>query len=168
MGHDEEEIAMSATVQDCMTADPVAATPSMTLKQVDELLVEHGITGLPVVDDGELVGVITQSDIIGLLLDEQIEAQRVSDIHQSPFPIPIPALEHLARDSRRIADHMVKTKVRNLMHRDPVTVSVDDSIADAGRAMSARRIHRVFVTDQGRLVGVLSALDIVDAAIDQL
>ncbi|MDH3753194.1 MAG: CBS domain-containing protein [Acidimicrobiia bacterium] len=157
---------MNGVVVECMTEDVVTATPTMTLKQVDELLVKNGITGLPVVDGEMLVGVISQSDIVRVLLDEQIEAQRVSDIYQSPFPIPIPALEHLALESRKIADHMVNLEVSEVMSPAPVTVSVDESIDAVGRLMIGNRIHRVLVTDRGRLVGIVSALDIVGTMLD--
>ncbi len=157
---------MQGTVTEYMTADVVTATPSMTLKQVDQLLLKNGITGMPVVDDGMLVGVVSQSDIVRTIYDEQLHAQRVSDIYQSPFPIPIAAIEELSSQNRKISDHIVSTTVKEVMSPVPVTVEVDTAISEVARLMVTERIHRVLVTDRGRLVGIVSALDLVNAMVD--
>jgi CBS domain-containing protein len=157
---------MQGTVTEYMTADVVTATPSMTLKQVDQLLLKNGITGMPVVDDGMLVGVVSQSDIVRTIYDEQLHAQRVSDIYQSPFPIPIAAIEELSSQNRKISDHIVSTTVKEVMSPVPVTVEMDIAISEVARLMVTERIHRVLVTDRGRLVGIVSALDLVNAMVD--
>lgn len=157
---------MQGPVTQYMTADVVMATPTMTLKQADQLLLKNGITGMPVVDEGVLVGVISQSDIVRIIYDEQIHAQRVSDIYQSPFPIPIAAIEKLSSENRKISEHIATTAVREVMSPVPVTVSVDSEIGEVARLMVTERIHRVLVTDRDRLVGIVSSLDLVNAMVD--
>ncbi len=157
---------MQGTVTEYMTADVVTATPTMTLKQVDQALIKNGITGMPVVDDGTLVGVVSQSDIVRVIYDEQMQAQRVKDIYQSPYPIPIAAIERLASDTRKISEHIVSTTVREVMSPVPVTVEVDTPIDEVARLMVTEHIHRILVTDRDRLVGIVSALDLVNGVIE--
>lgn len=60
-------------VRDIMTAHPITVTPSDSIGEAARLMVEHKIGGLPVVEAGELVGIITESDLCRLLMQEQPE-----------------------------------------------------------------------------------------------
>ncbi len=152
---------MGVTVGEVMTRDVATVSPGMTLKDVDRFLLEREVSGAPVVDGDRLLGIVSRTDVIRVLYDEQREAQRVSDFYTSPFPIPISALQHLAKDSRQIAEHLIKRKVSEVMTPDPLTVSPSDDIQWVARLMDSQRIHRVLVTEDERLVGILSSLDIV-------
>jgi len=55
--------------RDAMTPDPVVLAPSDPIRRAIELLREGSFGSLPVVDDGELVGIVTVSDVLGLVLD---------------------------------------------------------------------------------------------------
>jgi CBS domain-containing protein len=154
-------------VADLMTDDVVTASPTMTLKDVDRLFTSHGISGAPVLDDGMLVGVISQSDVIRVLYDHQVATTEVSQFLLSPFPIPLPALEEISRNRAAIADRMVEMTVGEAMTSAPVTVAPADDISAAANAMVEQRLHRVLVTDAGgALVGILSALDLAALLID--
>lgn len=52
------------SIADVMTRDPFTATPEMTVEEAGRAMVEHAVGCLPVVDDGELVGVVTKSDLL--------------------------------------------------------------------------------------------------------
>jgi acetoin utilization protein AcuB len=56
-------------VNSCMSPDPVCVTPDLPVEDAIDLLLEHRISGLPVVERGELVGVITVTDLIRALAD---------------------------------------------------------------------------------------------------
>jgi CBS domain-containing protein len=59
-----------ATVDECMSRDPVAVAPNATVLEATQIMLAHKFGGLPVVTDGELVGVITESDLMRLLIAE--------------------------------------------------------------------------------------------------
>ena len=57
---------------------------------------------------------------------------------------------------------MAGFRVRDVMVTDVVTVTADAPVRDVARELVARRIHRVVVVDGGALVGIVSALDVVE------
>lgn len=148
-------------VEELMTTDLVTTSPKATLKDVDELFSLHAVSGAPVLDDGELVGVISQSDVIRVLYDQQVASSEVSQYFMSPFPISMPAVAALNSKRSEIADRMVTTTVAEAMTPVPVTVARDDDVRDAAQRMIDAHVHRVLVTDNGLLVGILSSLDLV-------
>ncbi|MBW2270482.1 MAG: CBS domain-containing protein [Deltaproteobacteria bacterium] len=149
------------TAADVMTRDVLSVRPDMTITEFDELLIEARISGAPVLEDGKLVGIVSRADVVRALYKEQVEANRVSDFYTSPFPIPIPALEHLARDSRQIADHMTKLQVRDVMTPAPGRVQPDTDVREVARLMSSEGFHRVPVMQGDQLLGIVSAIDLL-------
>jgi CBS domain-containing protein len=57
-------------VRDFMTPQPITVTPDTPIQQAARLMLQHKIGGLPVVDAGHLVGIITESDIFRLLVEQ--------------------------------------------------------------------------------------------------
>jgi CBS domain-containing protein len=151
---------MGVTVADLMTREVFTISPDMTLTEMDRQLIARRLSGAPVVEGQTLVGVASRADAIRALLDEQEEAERVSAAYASPFLISLPSLERLAQASRRISEHMTKRRVRDVMTKEPKTVRPTDDVRTAARRMVADRIHRLPVVDDGRLVGIVSALDL--------
>ena len=148
-------------IRDVMTTEVLTVRPDMTLTELDRHLVEAGVSGAPVVEDDAIVGIVSQTDVIRILYGEQQEAQKVSAFCDSPFPIPLASLVHLARDRRRIADHMTKLRVRDVMTPAPARVAPDASVEEVARLMSREGFHRVPVVEGERLVGIVSTMDFV-------
>ena len=123
-------------VADLMTIDPVVVAVEASIEEAARLLHANSITGLPVVDPfGSLVGVISQTDIVGVL------DSRVGSVVRSN------------RSGLRVGE---------LMSSPAVTVSIMGSVVEAAGLMVGARIHRlVAIDDAGRPVGVLSAIDLV-------
>jgi CBS domain-containing protein len=62
------------TVREIMTYDPVTISPEDTVQEAAERMLEYQISALPVVQDGHIVGIITESDIFKLIVDGWSEA----------------------------------------------------------------------------------------------
>jgi CBS domain-containing protein len=152
---------MGINVEQVMTRDVLALRPEMTVKQMDRALLERHVSGAPVVDGNRLVGVVSRADVIRALYEDQREAARISDFYTSPLPLPLPALEQLAKDSRRVAQHLADLRVSEIMTPDPITVAPTDDLVSVARLMSSERIHRLPVVEEGELAGIISALDLV-------
>lgn len=152
---------MSRQICEVMTQDVFTINPNMTLTELDRLLVAAGVSGGPVVEDGVVVGVVSRADVIRVLYEEQKHAANVSGFYSSPYPIPIPALEHLARDSRKIADEMTTLRVDEIMSRNVKSVGPSDDIEVVARMMAENGYHRVPVLEGSSLVGIVTTLDLV-------
>lgn len=123
-------------VADIMTIDPIVVPVDASVEEAARLLHANSITGLPVIDAfGALVGVISQTDIVGVL--------------DSPV-------------GRLIRTRPSGLRVGELMSSPAVTVPFMGSAREAARLMIESRVHRLVATDDaGRPVGVVSAIDLV-------
>jgi CBS domain-containing protein len=123
-------------VADVMTIDPVTVASDASIETAERLLRANHISGLPVLNkDGDLVGVISQSDLL-LAGSPSIEAA----LRNRPSGL----------------------RVGELMSSPALTVPLSASIHEAACRMREARVHRlVAVDDAGHPVGVLSAMDFV-------
>ena len=146
-----------------MTSPVVTAAPEMTLVELDRRLTKEAISGVPVVQDGRLLGVVSRSDVVGALLEEQLDASRIASFYASPYPLSLASIEHLARDARHLAERLAKLRVGEVMTAAPETAAPDESLRDIAVRMSDRRIHRLPVVEGEQLVGIITSLDLVRA-----
>lgn len=156
---------MGITTADLMTTQVITLTPEMTLSEMDAVLLKRGVSGAPVTDAGRLVGVASQSDIIRSIWEGQHEATRLSPYYSSPFPIPISAYGYMAKDSSRVGDALVETRVLDVMTKDPLVAHPEDPIERVAQRMVDDQIHRLPVVEQGshKLVGIITTLDLARA-----
>lgn len=66
-------------VEDVMAYDPVTVTPEDTIREAAARMLEYQISGLPVVQDGEVVGIITESDIFKLIVESWTDEGVISE-----------------------------------------------------------------------------------------
>lgn len=121
-----------ARVGNMMSVDPVVVDAEASITDAEQLIKSYRISGLPVVSDGVLVGVISQTDLLS------------------------------ARSSELIGANWERVRVRHLMSRPPVTVHLNTSVERAARLMLERHIHRLVVVDEEELpIGVLTSTDLL-------
>jgi CBS domain-containing protein len=138
---------------DVMTSNVISVTPDMTVREVARIFVDNRISGAPVLDpDGHVAGMISEGDLL-----------RRSEIGTEERPrtswLDLWSASHEARDY--IKTHAVK--VRDVMTTDVLTVKPDTSLGEVASILETRRIKRVPVTDAGRLVGIVSRANLVQA-----
>ena len=68
--NDELTSALSSTVQEVMTTNPVTATESATVEEVATLMHDHDIGQVPIVREGRLVGVVSRNDVLRAILSQ--------------------------------------------------------------------------------------------------
>lgn len=141
-------------VEDVMTPDPVFVGTGSTLREVAELLDEHEISGLPVIDDQErLVGVVSRTDLLRRLLEGPAEAR-----HDEEW------LDLLTADSASKVDIDAARLgvVDDVMTADPITARPDEKLAIVARRMADEKVHRIVVIDERRKVlGIVTTLDVL-------
>src|SRR5215216_4814762 len=79
------ELLEKATVGECMSRDPATVTPDTPVREAAQLMLAHKIGGLPVVADGELVGMITESDLMRLLITEATGLEHAAFARELPI-----------------------------------------------------------------------------------
>jgi len=149
--HARQRLAASAAVADTMTPKVVAVGKGDDISTAVRLLSENRISGLPVVDDdGLVIGVVSEADILGAAGMES--GFTFKDIIRKLLGEPL-------------AGHRKGAKVGDIMSAPAITISGGADIGEAAKILSERRIKRLPVVDNdGRLVGIISRADIVKAA----
>lgn len=133
-------------VREVMSAPAVCIDSQSDIPSAHLLMLETGVRRLPVVDDGELVGIITLGDVRGASPSE------ASSLNRSE-------LDYLT--------HQIK--VQRIMSRHVVTVTPDTPLADAAQLMIERKISGLPVmSDDGRIIGMITESDIFRTVIEVL
>ena len=149
---------MPATVRDIMDASPATVHPDTPVEEVVSALRSHELPGLPVVEgDGRVVGMITEADLV--LPDDK------GDLH-IPHYINLFGgtifLEPLSRFEDRLPKAFA-SKAEDMMTAEPDTVSPDTTVEEAARMIHESGHNRLPVVEDGRLVGVVTRLDVLGA-----
>ena len=136
---------------DVMTSQVVTATPQTTVEDAAKLMINNRISGLPVVDeDRRLVGVITEGDLLRRA-ETGTERQR-SGWSEWFSPNSRLASEFIKSHARRVAD---------VMSGDVVSVTQLTTLGEIADLVEARRIKRVPILHDGKLVGIVSRADLL-------
>jgi CBS-domain-containing membrane protein len=149
---------MTMNVADVMTQKVISVTPETTIAEAARLLLEHRISGLPVVDpDGAVVGVVTEGDLLR-------RAETGTERHHARW------LEFLIAPGRLAQEYANANarRVGEVMSADVVAVAPQDSLAEVVRLMERRNVKRLPVIEAGRLVGIVSRANLVRALLDNL
>ena len=149
---------MADVVSEIMDASPVTVSADTSVEDVVKALQEHELPGVPVVEaDGKLVGIVTEADMV--LPDDQ------GDLH-IPHYINLFGgtvfLEPLGRFEHRLRKAFAATAA-DMMTRDPDTVAPDTSVRAAARLIHESGHNRLPVVEDGKLVGVVTRLDVLGA-----
>ncbi len=144
--------------KDIMTAPTISVSKDNNVKAALNLLAEHNISGLPVIDnDGKVVGIVSGSDIIRY--SQQKKVMPVSSI--SFWVSPYSETDDIA-SVRNGFEILHRTIIENVMTRKVYTVSMDTPISEVAKLMINRKINRVPVVDNdGKLTGIISRADLV-------
>ena len=136
-------------VADIMTQTPRTVSPDTRIQEVAAIMCLYRIPALPVVDDdGKLVGNISEMDLLKNLLPT------MEDIMAGNAPMEI---ERMVPNYSSSMSKLVK----DIMVKNPVSVSPDQHVLKATAKMTSHRFRRIPVTDgDGKLVGVMSLGDV--------
>ena len=138
-------------VRDVMTSEVVSVAPATRLKDLARLLSERRISGVPVVDEGTLIGVVSEADLLAKQVGRPLSRRTPLDWIFGEQPSPW--------ERRRRA----ATTVAEAMTAPAITVDVDRPLREAAALMVDRGVNRLPVLEAGRLVGIVTRADLVRA-----
>ena len=149
---------MAKTVRDIMSPDPPALGPDAGVEEVVRLMGEADESVVLVVNEGgRCIGIITETDLV--IGDEQ------GDLH-IPNYIELFGGVVFLEPLRRFESRLKKAaamRVADLMTPNPTTIEASAAVRDAGHIIVRSGHNRLPVTEHGRLVGVVTRIDVLDA-----
>lgn len=140
-------------VGDVMTRSVAAVRPETPLKDVAALMVDRGISGVPVVDaDQAVLGVVSEADFV-------IKERRAVDGRNRLLAL----IFGESRQARAELKKIEATTAGEAMTSPALTVESTDTLQRAAELMASRRVNRLPVVEGGRLVGIVTRADVVRA-----
>ena len=153
------------SAQDLMTTDVLTVEADWPLSRVAQFLVDHEISGAPVVDDDTLVGVISLTDIARYNTTAGDPASKEpASFYRSELEASY-AEEDL--DNLRVSQGG-DTTAEHVMTPQIYDVNEHTSIQQVAQVMHRSGIHRVFVTTNGEVRGVITAMDMLQVVAEEL
>lgn len=140
------------TAADVMTREVVSVGPDTPVRAIAELLFTRRISGVPVLEDGRLIGVVSEGDLIG-------HAAATGEQRRSWW------LSALMNDSASARDY-AKTHgrtARDVMTSAVITIAETATLAEIAKTLERHRIKRVPVLRAGKLVGIVSRGNLLQA-----
>ena len=139
--------------KDIMTVDVITAKPETTVEELARLLIEHKISGVPVVEDGnKLIGVVTENDLI----------KKNARFH---IPTIIRLFDaYFLLNSGKVEDEikkMVAGTVDEICNKDVVSLTEETTLEEIVTIMSEKNIHLLPVLRDSVVVGIVGKADIV-------
>jgi CBS domain-containing protein len=127
--------------------------PDETVESAIKLFAESGISGAPVVENGRLVGIVTEGDLI--FRDADIKAPGFLDILGGL--IPLGSWDEYRKEALKSAG----VTVDEVMTRELITISPDASLAEASTIMADKRVKILPVAEGHALRGIITRMDIL-------
>ena len=152
------------TVEDWMQTSVITVQPGQRLGELAELLSRHHISGAPVVDDeGHLVGVVSQSDLARLVARTQHEGTGADAMgfHSG-------LLDRSLFADPGLQEQLADRTVAEVLTPHAFWVEPNTPLRDAVDLMLEHHVHRVPVLEEGRLVGVLTTMDVLRSVRDRM
>lgn len=145
--------------KDIMTRDVITVTPHTKVEKVASLLIDNKISGIPVVDsDNRVIGVVTEKDLI-------VKASEL----KVPFYVTlfdsIIFLENPIRFNNELKKY-VASEVKDAMTKNVLVVEEDTPVTEVVAIMQKKKVNRVPVVRNGKLVGIITRNDILKSMVN--
>ncbi len=139
--------------RDIMTTDVVTFAPDTPIRQIARTFRRLGITGAPVVEEGKIVGIVTEIDLIAR------HARPHSPLYLPLLDAKIPLRGQ--REYREIVRRILGTTARDIMTAPVKTVAADADLEEVATLMVESKANPVPVVEGDRLVGIIGHTDLL-------
>jgi CBS domain-containing protein len=139
--------------RELMTTDVVSLTPDAPIREIAGVFRRLGISGVPVVEGGELIGIVTELDLIAR--------------HARPhFPVYLPLLDAKIplggqHEYREVVRRILGLTAREIMTTPVQTVDPEADLEEVATLMVESKANPVPVLEKGKLVGIIGHTDLI-------
>jgi CBS domain-containing protein len=138
--------------RELMSTPVVTVHPEASLKELAELMVAHGISGVPVVDrGGTLLGVVSESDVM----------DRIEEAIEDEIEAGLPRLLTVLAKALDGSPKATARSVADLMTTGVVSAGPDATVHELVHLMTTYDVNRIPIVETGRLVGIVTRADIL-------
>jgi CBS domain-containing protein len=153
------------TAADLMNPRVLTVRVDLTVRELANVLVENEISGAPVEDrSGKLVGVVSLTDIAAALAEDEEEAEG----ERGDFFLSEWADDGMSREEiEELGLDEAELTVAEIMTPEVFTVREDTPVSEIAEAMIQNHVHRILVTREDRVVGIISTSDLLGLLVEE-
>ncbi len=149
-------------VKDFMTKDVVVIEVDESLEEAAKKLRKYRISGAPVLEEGNVIGVISEADLLKALEEKSISLNTLLPSPLDLIELPVRVKLNIDKITKEIK-LLGKVKIKDVMTKSAITISPEEDIPKAARLMRERGINRLPVVKDSKLVGIITRADLLKA-----
>ena len=156
-------------VKDFMNKKVVFFKPEDSIFDVAQTFSKLGISGAPVVGKGKIIGVVSETDIVKFMSMKLLRSMNSRPfINQSLSMLCLNLLKAGADQlgMKNEMERLYKTRVKDVMTKEAVSVSPDTNLFDAAAIMEKHDVNRLPVVSKGKLIGIIARADLIKALVE--
>ncbi len=140
--------------KDIMTTNVITVGPETTIEELARILIEHKISGTPVVDEkGDLYGIVTENDLISQKKRLHIPTiVRLFDAY-----IMLESSSKIEKEIKR----MSAVTVKDICVRDVITVTEETTLDEIATIMAEKKVHLIPVVEGKKIKGIIGKIDMI-------
>lgn len=143
-------------IRDIMSSPVITVRPETSIQEIARIMRDHHISGVPVVTaDAELVGIVTEVDLIGQ--HAPLQAPHYISVLWAAIPL---RFDDYTRYKEQVR-HMLAINAGQLMTEEPATLHPDDTLETAAGLMVKPGHSSIPVVEDGHLVGIVTRTDLI-------
>lgn len=141
------------TAKDIMTEEVITIDPETSVEDAADLMSQYNVSGLPVLENGKLIGIVTEKDLI--VKDKKLHFPEYINLIGG-----IIYLESYKKFQEEFKKY-IAVKVKDLMTKQVETISPDTPVSEIADLMSKEEVNRLPVLDGDDLVGIVTRGDLI-------
>ena len=152
-------------VKEFMNKKVVCLSPDNTIFEAAKILSEANVAGAPVVKKDKIVGIISISDMIRFIDVKLGKLPKIDTPGLSTLLLALIQMQKVRTDFKKELKKITSTKIEDVMTKNVISVSPEQTIIDIAELMEKHDINRLPVVDEGKIVGIVARADIIKSLI---
>lgn len=142
-----------------LTKDVITVTSETTVKEIAKLMIKHDLTGIPAVENGKVVGIVTEGDLI----------MKKTHLHLPTYIQLLDSFLYLesTKEVEKDLKKILAVEAKDIMTKDFTTVKLDSTVEELANIMHEKHVNPIPVMDNEKMVGIVSRSDLVALIAEQ-